>query len=158
MLKNFFTYKGRIGRKTYIISAILVWCATLLLFALINGGIYVAGGSVIEALQSPVYSQIYKVIGGIFTLTFVSFPVVKRLHDIKASGYFFLFLPAIVLLNLIFMDANGQIRFESLMWMKYVLSGLSWLSLAFILLIFKKGTEGPNAYGPDPLPAQKPNV
>lgn len=108
--------------------------------------------------EFTLYREVIVILALIFNMTLLSFPTIKRLHDIEVSGYFFLLLPVIVLLNLILKDANGQIRFESLMWMKYVISGLSWLSLAFLVLVFKKGTEGSNAYGSDPLPAQNPNV
>ena len=64
-------------------------------------------------------------IGIILILTgnaFALFPSVKRLHDMNLSGWLVLIV-FIPLINLIFI----------------------------FVLLFKRGTEGPNAYGSDPL-------
>ena len=151
MLKNFFTYKGRIGPKTYAISLILVLCAVCFLASVLLWILHTPSTVIFNNYKLTIpYKAPAQIVFCLFAII-ISFPIVKRLHDIKASGYFFLLFPVITLLNLVFSDANGQIRFESLETMKYVLKGLSWFLFVFILIAFKKGTQGPNKYGPDPL-------
>ncbi len=164
MFKKFFTYKGRIGRRTYVISLSLVLCAVFSLALILFWIMYTSGIVTLDDYKSAIPHKISsRIIFSLLFATIISFPIVKRLHDIEASGYFFLFYPGPHLLILACIDLNGQFRFELLEEITWLAKGISvvmvflWilsifaLLVACTLLVFMKGTKGLNNYGPDPL-------
>lgn len=123
--ENFFRWQGRLNRKRFIMRLFALTGIGMVLYALMVMAVLVTS-------DVPMYPDETVVEGlfGFFTL--LSFPItvasymlmIRRLHDIGLSGYF-------VLLALI-----------------------PLVSLGFMLyILFKKGTDGDNAYGPDPLGA-----
>lgn len=144
----FFNYKGRIGRKKYFLISLLIlilgFCLILgmafTLFFLL-GHFFSVSSKAIPLLTLP---------GAALSWMIFSFPVVKRLHDIGFSGWFYLLVllqPAYTLFRKMYLNDIRIIEMEVL------LSGISLLIL--LVLLFKKGTKGPNKYGPDPLELSK---
>ena len=123
--ENFFRWQGRLNRKRFIMR----------LLALTGVGIvlYILTGVLLVIYADGAMRPNEETIMGIYGLcTLLSIPItvssymlmIRRLHDVGLSGYF-------VLLALI-----------------------PLVSLGFMLyILFKKGTDGDNAYGPDPLGA-----
>jgi uncharacterized membrane protein YhaH (DUF805 family) len=76
-IAGFFTYAGRIGRLTFLLSFLLVNAVTLLLF------------------MSPEMNEYQFLVEILFFYAFFSLPAVKRFHDLDMQGlYFFaLFVP-----------------------------------------------------------------
>ena len=84
--------------------------------------------------------------GAILIWTAFSFPTVKRLHDINLPGWFFLLLLIHPLYRLFRTSFLDDVR----IWVIEV--PIVILSLViFLTLAFKKGTNGQNIYGSDPL-------
>jgi uncharacterized membrane protein YhaH (DUF805 family) len=133
----FLSFEGRIGRTTFWIGvAILV---------------------VVESIaQLAVWQFGNDQIGAVADLVFV-FPefalTAKRAHDRNIStpliGLFFAGAVALDLLTLGGWDMNGDNPTPAMLAIL-----IPWGIFALILLIdlgFRRGTQGPNPYGPDPL-------
>ena len=123
--ENFFRWRGRLNRKRFINRLLALSVGGFLLYILLF--IALAATSGIPASDTAEEAN-----AAVGLLTLASLPItvssymlmIRRLHDIGLSGWF-------VLLALI-----------------------PLVSLGFILyILFKQGTEGDNAYGPDPLGA-----
>ena len=109
MLKEFFTFSGRLNRLRFLGYDAIVTVFLLLLKA------------VIENVDNTVTLVLLLILVIISTVSAISI-CVRRLHDIELSGWFAL-IKLIPIVNFI-LD---------------------------LILIFKKGTDGPNEYGEDPL-------
>jgi len=119
MLKNYFSYKGRIGRMTFAKSYFGVIAFYLLAVFIIG---FVSG---IFGMTEKIINEVPLALG-LVSLLLVSFPIVKRFHDINTRAFAILaFL--IPLVNFI----------------------------ALIYLFFQKGTVGDNKFGSDPLGGTK---
>ena len=75
-----------------------------------------------------------------------SFPSVKRLHDIGISGWIFLLTLSA---SIYFVFHQIYLKHIKHLYVEISLMGLSIFIL--LILLFKKGTEGSNKYGPNPL-------
>ena len=101
---GFFTLKGRANRKKYFLQILIP--------------------SFISGFGNVIFSNGSEGAAGLGALLLLAgglsiFPGVRRLHDINASGWWYLLPPLVPLVGLI--------------------------------LLLKKGTDGTNQYGPDPL-------
>jgi uncharacterized membrane protein YhaH (DUF805 family)/RNA polymerase-binding transcription factor DksA len=101
-----FGYEGRIGRRTYLVTSLVVSIVAGLLYAVAMSADAPAMAAIVLAAMAIVQSM----------------PNAQRLHDLNYSGWVQL-VGMIPLVNL-FIGA---------------------------MLFFRKGTAGPNQYGPDPL-------
>ena len=111
----FFSYRGRLNRKRYILRVLLV----SVLMGLINGGMEVMLESDSTALHIVSLLLLLVVLaGGVSSIMLA----IRRWHDLGKSGWYTL-LALIPLVNF----------------------------FVTIYLWVKKGTDGPNAYGDDPL-------
>ena len=79
-----------------------------------------------------------------------SVPVVKRLHDLKITGWMYLAL----LLRPVYGLVSHLFGERWTIW--FIVTVIS--IVMFIFLFFKRGTVGANAYGPDPVGEDKPKV
>lgn len=82
----------------------------------------------------------------ILSWVILSFPTVKRLHDINFSGWFYLLLlidPIYEIFCKIYLNSKMILEIEIIL--------VVLLVSVFLILFFKKGTKGANKYGPDPL-------
>ena len=119
---NFFQWNGRLNRLRYIKRCFVI-AGVAFAFYIIAGILAIAGSDNADELTGALIA-----IYGIFFLLCLPLTVssymlmIRRLHDLDLSGFFCL-----------------------LSFVPFVNLGLS------IYLLAKKGTDGDNAYGPDPL-------
>lgn len=114
-LPTFFSFRGRIRRTTFFLHSFGIWVGFIVfivIIALLTGGFILE-----ESLEASVFGFLISI--GVAVI--LSFPFVKRLHDLNLSGWFY-WISIIPLINILF----GF----------YVLLG--------------RGSVGPNEYGPDP--------
>jgi uncharacterized membrane protein YhaH (DUF805 family) len=137
LLYLFNSFHGRIGRQTFWFAFILVFIAELI-------GHYIA-----EELQGDRLSAIVDL-----AFTYPEFAVtIKRSHDRNMPNWLLIvffaagaFLDLLMVLGLAGTDAHPSLISLA------VAIPFSVLGLALLVeLGFRKGTEGPNQYGPDPL-------
>ncbi|MDE0151030.1 MAG: DUF805 domain-containing protein [Bdellovibrionales bacterium] len=152
-LKRFFTYEGRIGRKQYLIDL----GASLLMNFLIFGTVFGVANLVFGLSY---FDFIFKLrpVTAVVGLTIFFFPAVKRMHDVGWPGWVFSAFVIVQVSGLMMtIDAEGRrFVFEAMnafemQWMLFM-AGLYFIVfiISFVLL-FKKGIEGSNAYGSNPL-------
>lgn len=132
MFKNFFTYKGRIGRKTYLITTLAITVLGVACTFMTIIGISVGISHRFELLLIPPALILVWTVMWILS----SFPSVKRLHDIGVSGWFFLLT----------LSTPIYFVFHQIYWKHikhlYVETSLIGLSVFILLiLLFKKGTQ-----------------
>jgi uncharacterized membrane protein YhaH (DUF805 family) len=126
-------FEGRIGRGSYFFR-----------FILVNFGIFaVMDRMIMRGIQQHWQAALILVIPLIIYLITI---IVRRLHDLDKSGWVLL-APLI----LVFLLALGLLDFG------YGLEGPCFVIIVILIfslyLLIVKGTEGPNSFGLDPLPA-----
>ena len=123
--ENFFQWHGRLNRLRYLKRLLALTGIGVVLYIGMMVFIIFVGDNIMQMDESAANG-----IFGLFTL--LCFPItvssymlmIRRLHDIGLSGFFIL------------------------------LSFIPIVSFGFLLyILFKRGTEGDNSYGPDPLGA-----
>ena len=136
--QNFYRWQGRLNRKRYIKRSLLLWLVSIVIITACSAA-FIA--YIVPSGVDPEHMGIYELarfeagINGLFTLAMLPVIIssymlmVRRLHDVNLSGFF-------VLLNFV----------------PIVNLGL------FLYLLCKKGTEGENDYGPDPLAAAESSI
>ena len=126
--ENFFRWDGRLNRKRYLKRLLALMGIGVTLYILLFIALLAS-----DALSARNAAEEVNVASGVFTLASLPITVssymlmIRRLHDIGLSGYF-------VLLALVPLVSLGLILY----------------------LLFKNGTAGDNAYGPDPLAGAAP--
>ena len=157
LLDDVFKFQGRRNRWSFFWGSLLIWLLGIL-FLLFGGLIAsVAGGSKISAISSMVV-----MLGALlFLITPPAFLMPQRLRDLEKSGWWALVIAPIPLVGAVINSAisTGVVSFyftTSEVWF-YILSSTLFIIYfaCFILLIFAKGTNGINKYGPDPLADKK---
>ena len=166
MLRTFFSFSGRIGRKTFWLSLLaLVVIMTVIMVA----GVSVLGMPAMAPGQPPDLSHPIFAFYGVMSLLSLwpSLAIyVKRLHDRNMSGwwlllpYVLMFVPVGVMFAMMGPDAMVQMQagqmpagsgiMMAVMAGAYIIALLLFLWL-FIVTGFLRGTNGPNRFGPDPL-------
>ena len=136
--QNFYRWQGRLNRKRYIKRSLLLWLVSIVIITACSAA-FIA--YIVPSCVDPEHMGIYELarfeagINGLFTLAMLPVIIssymlmIRRLHDVNLSGFF-------VLLNFV----------------PIVNLGL------FLYLLCKKGTEGENDYGPDPLAAAESSI
>lgn len=122
--KKFLQFEGRSGRKEYI--------SFILFYSLI--GLALSTISRVSGIDIYIVSYLLLFIQIISFLPILNLTT-RRLHDIGYSGLIQLVLIPIVLL----VKSRQYINFG-------IISGLAFC----VLILFYKGTDGPNKYGPPP--------
>jgi uncharacterized membrane protein YhaH (DUF805 family) len=132
-LLSYLTYKGRLNRSRYIFYHVIL--VVIMLFVL--DLILTNGGSMASFVT--VFGPVMAAVSILFTS--------RRLHDMNLPGWW-----AVIVYLLNFASGHLTQIYPVTGW------GLGPLSLfCFMILFFKKGTSGPNRFGPDPLaPADAP--
>ena len=140
LVSLFFSFKGRINRARFWIGTIPLVIGWIAAMALFNWMFMRA------ELLVPVYG--FGIAAGVMLLWGQLGVCNKRLHDRGKSGWWLLIfwaLPAAV-------SQAGEASTDfTLRLAAAVAIGVIWL-WAVLELGCLRGTEGPNAYGPDPLP------
>ncbi|EKU71120.1 DUF805 domain-containing protein [Selenomonas sp. F0473] len=126
---NFFNYEGRLNRKRYIFRNLALFGIGVALYVIVIVLFVIVAGSQPQSVQNE--NALTATVFGLYGLFFLlCLPLtvsaymlmIRRLHDTNQSGFF-------CLLNFV----------------PFVNIGLG------LYLLFKKGTEGDNDYGSDPL-------
>ena len=115
MAPSFFSFDGRIGRMTYFLQSMGISLAMAILMVIV--------GFVMVALfgeESAAFMGII-VLLSVAATVILAFPLIKRLHDLNLSAWFY-WVSFIPVINILFS----------------------------LYVLFARGTEGPNQYGPDP--------
>jgi len=152
---NFFSYRGRIGRQTYIfLSLILTICSLLLIvgglglfYTFLKKGFF---NTINLSEKWPV--GVLLILSSVLVNVLFSFIAVKRLHDIQWSGWLCLLLFLHPTYKLFYQYMLNGIR---ILEVELLILGIS--VIMYIILLFKKGSEGDNVYGPDPLKRYRKN-
>lgn len=171
MLRNLFSFSGRIGRQTFWLSIIALLVIIMVLY-MIAGLVF--GFPPMDPNRPPDFShpfwKAYAVIavGSFWPSLAIS---VKRLHDRNKRGwwlllpYAFMLVPgAIMMMNpgLMMMQAPGsptapvpgQPPVDPTTMIVFGIAGLlSMIAMIWLLVVigFLRGTKGPNRFGDDPL-------
>lgn len=154
MLKNYFSFKGRLNRKPYWLRNLALYGIAIVIYLIVILG-FVGFSSVQGAAGLP--GGTFAVMGlfGLLILPLIlAFYVAtfslaaRRLHDRNKSGWWLLGYVAA------FAGIGGVIENfgeESTIGLVATLLGLLLFLWYLIELGFLKGTVGANKYGPDPL-------
>lgn len=138
MMNKFFSFHGRIGRLSYFLNGLVVYLG--LIVAMIAGVFFTQHTAAIAAFGILIIAAaVILAIAACISLT------VRRLHDLGYSGWF----------ALAFMIA-GAVG-EALLKTDAALLGIIVIGvyvLATLALVFMRGSDAPNAYGPSPIPAK----
>ncbi len=133
----FNSFHGRIGRQTFWVALILTIVAQL------------AGQAIADQLQGDRLSAIVDLV-----FTYPQFAVtIKRAHDRNMPDWVLIaFFAANAFLDLlVVLDLAGTSEHPNLLSLAVAIP-LTVVGVALLVeLGFRKGTEGPNQYGPDPL-------
>lgn len=138
-LKDFTTYRGRLGRQQ----------------AFIRYGVIVAVAVVIQAMSTiglSAFDHAHRIAPSALLLA-VSYPaysiVVRRVHDVGLSGWW---LAPFIGLGLLFsIPLYSEQRFD--MWFSPWSLGLqAAIGVASLAVLMWRGTEGENRFGPPPQP------
>lgn len=128
-----------------------------LVFLILLTGMYFLGN-----LSNTIYSKaFFESIMFTSLVVIYFFPAVKRLHDINYPGWFYTPFVLIGIIHWIMIeDVDSELgikfRFEILNGMEMTVAMLTTILIAMsvligFILLFKKGTKGPNFYGSSPL-------
>jgi uncharacterized membrane protein YhaH (DUF805 family) len=151
MKRLFFTFEGRMGRKSF-------WTGSIFLFLVMLAGflVYLAIVGYDTVMNAPTGSRSSAIVS--FMISLILFApwlalLVKRLHDRGKSGWWSaVFLAPEYTYQ--FLDAFGVTGgFGRFNMVDYTVGGL-YAAVTLWLLVelgFLKGSTGENAYGPDPL-------
>jgi uncharacterized membrane protein YhaH (DUF805 family) len=147
---RFFTnFEGRITRKTFWLASIAVFVIELVIVAIAAG--------VVEEFTNEAAGDLTMDIG-VFAFLYPQFVIsLKRGHDRNIStwviGAWYVVLATFDVLRFAGQTRPNQNVFSTanlLLFVFIMLSGIITLAF-FIELGFRRGTRGPNRYGPDPL-------
>jgi uncharacterized membrane protein YhaH (DUF805 family) len=134
-----FSFRGRISRRQWWLGALILLLGIALML-----GIAFWSGDPLLALP---------LILAVFVATYAL--SVKRLHDRGKSGWWalvFIFLPGVA-------DRwSDRLTEDTPLWWVLVLIGSVLTIWGLIELGFRRGTDGGNDYGPDPLAQREPSA
>ncbi len=127
-----FSPRGRISRSRFWLGMLGVFCALAVAFgfAFLTSFAYAAAPFILFA----------------FVSTYIL--AIKRLHDRNKSGWWtlvFLWTPGVL------DRISNKVAEDSAIWWVLVLAGAALSLWGLIELGFRRGTDGANDYGPDPL-------
>jgi uncharacterized membrane protein YhaH (DUF805 family) len=140
-----FTFDGRINRAKY-------WLGVLITFAaLIAAGIVgSAFGWVLGEETGILAVFIVLAVVAVFAAWIAVATGIKRLHDREKTGWWLLVFYVVPGM----LDGVGSASPDGVGGFFFTLVGLGISVWGLVELGCLKGTTGPNAYGPDPLPAE----
>ena len=137
---KFLRFDNRLNRKRYIIRSLSLLAAVLVLLTVLGIILYMLYGK-----SNTTALTIGKVVAVILIIPSYSL-IIRRLHDLNRPGWWCAPLIINTIIKMFLKDTQSSALFS-------IIGGLIALA-SFILsiyLLFFKGTDGPNQYGPDPL-------
>ncbi len=156
-LKHTFCLCGRARRREFWFYVVSVNIALLLLM-IIGLGL----GRIAEVLGA-IWMGLTALVAIALAIPMISL-VVRRLHDVNLSGFWYWYLtpcglPVIYMVYLLDLDQSVNSIVEKIKnvgstWLGWILAFLCWTvgaPVTLVLLFLYKGTAGQNQYGPDPL-------
>lgn len=162
VLKKYAVFNGRARRKEYWMYTL--FCIVFAIAAAILDNIfgttfkfsYTVGDNTIPLNLN--YGYIYAVYGIAVIIPGIAV-IVRRLHDVGKSGWFYLlcFLPILLGYLLIFIGVHSHILLCLIIGALVVLLSLGLL-IWLLVLLCTEGTPGENKYGPNPKENQVPET
>lgn len=157
-MKKYFSFRGRLNRKPYILRGILLSIiGSLVEMGILALAVLISGKVLVPILMTTLVHALFQL--GLLSLA------VRRLHDLGNGARGFGALNVILfLVNLLaetvkaffggmyplFWTAGpGRFMLYGVMILLFVAA--LYLAFVYICLLFRKGTEGPNPFGADPL-------
>jgi len=152
-IRFFCNFGGRIPRKTF-------WLANIAVFILdVIVGAIAAATAEAFAGESANYATMHVVTVAFFYPQFVI--ALKRAHDLDMSNqviyawYIALAVDYVVIRLAVWLWSNFDQTIYSLVGLAFVLVFITVVGLVTLVMLielgFRRGTRGPNKYGPDPL-------
>lgn len=155
-----FSFKGRIGRQSWWLASLAVGVIAGMLNSLIELAAKVTGNGAIDP-ETNEFEPSGVFLVGVLAVTVINAWInyalcTKHLHDRERSGWWLVVQAGLILLMVaiaVGAMALSEAERNPFLVAAGVVGALAFaLSLwLFVLLGFLKGTQGPNAYGPDPL-------
>jgi len=148
LLQFYTSFKGRVNRRDFILKFFLVSVL----------GSLIARGLDIFLKYNGLSLYGINIFSSIWTLIFIvpGFAVTcKRMHDFNYSGWWQMapqiFL--IIMLIVLYIFPKIGIDMSLVMLICMILGGIAciWVLSLMLMVFFRKGTNGSNQYGPDPL-------
>ena len=159
-LKDFFTYEGRMGRRTYVKDFLVAGLLALLISLFLLVVVLEITEFIFDLNYSAFLLKNGRYLADVIRVIIWSFPAIKRIHDLNWSGWILsLFVFTQVCGLLYWEDSSSEgwwYAFEVLNTFEqeflFFMTGLYLINFIVILILFfKKGTTGSNKYGSDPL-------
>lgn len=146
----FFSFEGRISRRTYWIALAVVIAVN---FALLGAAAQLLGVSYESLLEGTKTGSAINLAVTLLLLWPSLAYMSKRLHDRNRPGIWAAVLYALVILaDIVDIAGLGGTADEPSALVLAILAPVLIIGLwLFVELGFLKGTQGPNEYGPDPL-------
>jgi uncharacterized membrane protein YhaH (DUF805 family) len=153
LIRFFGNFEGRIPRRTFWLANIAVFVTDVVVAAI------AAATAEAFAGETAGYVTMYVVTLAFFYPQFVI--ALKRAHDLNMSDrtihawYIALMVDYVVMRLTLWLWSNFDQNVYSLVALAFVLMFITAVGLVTIVMLielgFRRGTRGPNKYGPDPL-------
>ena len=138
---KFFRFDNRLNRKRYIIRSLSLLVVVLVLLTVLGVILYMLSGKSYNTTSLT----IGKLIAAILLIPSYSL-IIRRLHDLNRPGWWCapIFINTIIKMFLKGTQSSALLS---------IIGGLIALAsfIVSVYILFFKGTDGPNQYGPDPL-------
>ena len=159
MWDTYFTFKGRLNRKSYWMRTLAIaglWLVVVILMVLASFTAFAAGGFGVASVLVKIFYIAFVVV-----TTWVSVALAaRRLHDCGLSGWWqlVLYVPALLVSSVtpLAQQAGFGNAFIVVQTVSLILALVSIFALIWLLYVlgFRKGSVGENRFGPDPLAPQ----
>ena len=133
LLRLYFSFKGRTRRRSFLFGVLTPFIIISLIIACVFA-YFVANPDAPYHFPEPMIGTIAIALVGIASIWIHAAICVKRLHDMNLTGWWYLLYYLAVALSVYLTQKAGLV-----------------FLLSIIVLSLRRGTQGPNRFGPDPL-------
>ena len=148
-MRDYFRFSGRLNRKPYMLRTLLIYAifivSSLPLVLVAQRVPNVEHGPDVPAIAAVAVFGVVFVVGCI-VLTMMS---LRRLHDRDKSGWWLLFFMGAPFL----IEVGAMVVGTPATMLTGAIANLAISTWFLVEVVFLRGTDGPNDYGPDPLKA-----